>query len=71
MQELIQAVIGDENLAASLAGHGRRTILQRHTCAHRVDELLEIHRSLGGEIRDAAVEPEPGASIEETAAAAV
>ncbi|HKI02795.1 MAG TPA: glycosyltransferase, partial [Thermoanaerobaculia bacterium] len=25
-----------------LAAHGHRTILSRHTCAHRVDELMEI-----------------------------
>lgn len=25
-----------------LASHGRQTILKRHTCVHRVDELLEI-----------------------------
>jgi spore maturation protein CgeB len=31
-----------------LAAHGRRTILARHTCAHRVDELLMIAAELGG-----------------------
>ena len=25
-----------------LASHGRQTILKRHTCVHRVDELLDI-----------------------------
>lgn len=29
--------------AAELARHGRETILRRHTCAHRVDELLRIY----------------------------
>jgi hypothetical protein len=29
-----------------LASHGLRTILDRHTCAHRVVELFEIARSL-------------------------
>jgi hypothetical protein len=33
-------------LARSLADHGRRTILARHTCAHRVDELLAIYAEL-------------------------
>jgi spore maturation protein CgeB len=33
-------VLGDPALAASLAERGRRTILARHTCAHRADELL-------------------------------
>lgn len=38
----LQAVLGDPDLAARLSRHGRETILRRHTCAHRVDELLEI-----------------------------
>src|SRR5206468_2021985 len=33
--------------AAVLAAHGRATILARHTCAHRVDELLAIAAELG------------------------
>jgi spore maturation protein CgeB len=34
--------------AQALAQHGRQTILARHTCAHRVDELLAIDRELAG-----------------------
>jgi spore maturation protein CgeB len=30
--------------ADGIALHGRQTVLQRHTCARRVDELLAIHR---------------------------
>jgi spore maturation protein CgeB len=30
--------------ASELARHGRETILRKHTCAHRVDELLSIYR---------------------------
>jgi spore maturation protein CgeB len=40
-------VLADPKLAQGLARRGRRTILTRHTCAHRVDELLAILRSLG------------------------
>jgi spore maturation protein CgeB len=29
-------------VARRMAAHGRRTVLSRHTCAHRVDELLAI-----------------------------
>ena len=29
-------------LALALAEHGRETVLARHTCGHRVDELLAI-----------------------------
>jgi spore maturation protein CgeB len=32
--------------AAAMADRARRTILSRHTCAHRVDELLAIHEEL-------------------------
>ena len=42
------AVLCDADLAASLAHKGRSTILARHTCAHRVDELLAIERELAG-----------------------
>jgi spore maturation protein CgeB len=46
MREQLRAVLNDAGLARSLAEQGRRTILARHTCAHRVDELLAIHAEL-------------------------
>jgi spore maturation protein CgeB len=49
MRALLREVLHDRELARSLARQGRRTILARHTCAHRVDELLTICRSLGAE----------------------
>ncbi len=48
MRELLQAVLADGGLAKELAAHGLRTILARHTCAHRVDELLAIYGELAG-----------------------
>jgi spore maturation protein CgeB len=33
-------------MAQEMAAHGRQTVLQRHTCAHRVDELLDIWADL-------------------------
>jgi spore maturation protein CgeB len=42
MRRHIRDVLHDDDLAASLASHGLATILARHTCAHRVDQLLEI-----------------------------
>ena len=42
MQGVIRRLMIDEGAARSLADHGRRTILTRHTCVHRVNELLEI-----------------------------
>lgn len=51
MSHHLSNVLSNPQLAAELADHGRRTILSRHTCAHRVDELLSICarvcRSLG------------------------
>jgi spore maturation protein CgeB len=46
MREQLRAVLNDAGLARSLAEQGRRTILARHTCTHRVDELLAIHAEL-------------------------
>jgi spore maturation protein CgeB len=34
--------LSDKAMARDLAEQGRKTILARHTCAHRVDELLRI-----------------------------
>ncbi len=47
MRRLLRAVVHDRALAAELARHGRQTILARHTCAHRVDELFAILAELG------------------------
>jgi spore maturation protein CgeB len=48
MQSFLKALLQDEAMAHELAGHGRQTILRRHTCAHRVDELLAIYAELEG-----------------------
>jgi spore maturation protein CgeB len=42
MTEQLRRVLGEPELARSLARHGRQTVLNRHTCSHRVDELLAI-----------------------------
>ena len=42
MKRHLRALCEDGELRSSLAANGRQTILRRHTCAHRVDELLEI-----------------------------
>jgi spore maturation protein CgeB len=46
MQRALRDVLADADLAAALRRSGLETIAARHTCAHRVDELLEIHRAL-------------------------
>jgi spore maturation protein CgeB len=47
MQRHLDDVLHDPALAQSLREHGMRTISERHTCAHRVDELLAICDELG------------------------
>jgi spore maturation protein CgeB len=47
MREQLRRVLGEPELAASLAEHGRKTILARHSCAHRAQELLGIYAELG------------------------
>ncbi len=49
MKAHLRDVLCDEDLARSLSVHGRRTVLARHTCAHRVDELLTILDTLRAE----------------------
>jgi spore maturation protein CgeB len=46
MQQLMRFLIKDEQAANEMAMHGLNTIRARHTCGHRVDELLAIYRSL-------------------------
>jgi spore maturation protein CgeB len=48
MQRYLKALVEDEAMARELAEHGLKTILGRHTCAHRVDELLAIYAELTG-----------------------
>lgn len=42
MREAMRALRSDAGLRDALVTRGRRTIESRHTCAHRVDELLAI-----------------------------
>jgi spore maturation protein CgeB len=55
MKEQLMRVIADEAWAKGMAGHGLATIRRRHTCAHRVDELLAIQREVTRGIREASV----------------
>jgi spore maturation protein CgeB len=47
MRRHLRALLDDESLRHALAADGRETILSRHTCAHRADELLRICAELG------------------------
>jgi spore maturation protein CgeB len=46
MTRLLREVMHDDQLAASLSRKGLETIRNRHTCSHRVDELLATYDSL-------------------------
>jgi len=47
MRAHLRAVLADPALAAGLRAAGLETVAARHTCAHRVDELLAVARELG------------------------
>jgi spore maturation protein CgeB len=47
MRGHLRTLLDDPAHARALADRGRRTVLQRHTCGHRVEELLAIARALG------------------------
>ncbi len=42
MRQHLRALLNEPGLGATLAEHGRRTVLARHTCKHRVDELIGV-----------------------------
>lgn len=46
MAAFMRMVLRDRDVADALSAHGRQTILSRHTCGHRVDELMEIYSTL-------------------------
>jgi spore maturation protein CgeB len=47
MRKHLDAILCDPEFAAELSRHGRAAIEARHSCAHRVDELLAICREIG------------------------
>jgi spore maturation protein CgeB len=46
MQRLLRELLDDRARAQTLAANGQKIILQRHTCAHRVDQLSAIYQEL-------------------------
>jgi len=48
MKRHLSELLQNEDTRKEIAQHGRQTILTRHTCAHRVDELLNIYAELEG-----------------------
>lgn len=47
MEAEIRHFLSDERARQQLAAHGLKTIQQKHTCAHRVNELMAICEELG------------------------
>jgi spore maturation protein CgeB len=55
MRRLLAGLRADASLRAALAERGRATVVDRHSCAHRVDELVAICASLGRTLALAAI----------------
>ena len=51
MERHLDDILHDPEVAGSLRAHGLATIRERHTCAHRVDELMTIAAELGLDTR--------------------
>jgi spore maturation protein CgeB len=51
MQRHLRAVLNDADLAGTLRENGLAAIRARHTCDHRVDELLAIAASLASSLK--------------------
>ncbi|MHB9027850.1 MAG: CgeB family protein, partial [Candidatus Latescibacterota bacterium] len=47
MKQRLRLLLHEPETARDLADHGLRTILDRHTCSHRADELYRVCRSIG------------------------
>lgn len=54
MKQLLRRVLRESSFAEELASNGLATIKQRHTCAHRIDELLGIYAQLARETKQLA-----------------
>ena len=65
MTRMLRDVLEDRGLARELARHGLETIRARHTCAHRVTELLAIANDI---CRGDAADVQPPATSSEGAA---
>jgi spore maturation protein CgeB len=76
MRRQLHAVLGDEALRRRLSEHARDTIMKRHTCKQRVDELLQVYAELTAPSRPRRYKPAapsrvPAAVLPVAAAAAV
>jgi spore maturation protein CgeB len=66
MTDALRGLLESPRQADAIAAHGLETIRRRHTCAHRVDELLNICRALGlASATDAAPRSSPARESQE------
>jgi spore maturation protein CgeB len=63
MKKQMRAVLNDRALAQSLAARGLKTIQSRHTCSHRVSELLSIVHSFAGQTIPSVPPGQTGSSV--------
>jgi spore maturation protein CgeB len=66
MTQRVRDILHDPALSQQLAQHGLRTIAARHTCAHRVDELLTICQELCGEGRPGTDRPRASSQLQKS-----
>ncbi|WGF90843.1 CgeB family protein [Marinivivus vitaminiproducens] len=60
MAQTLRHLLAEPDCAAEMAAAGRATVLARHTCRHRVQELLAILRTLG---RDGSAERQAAEAV--------
>ena len=58
MRSALAAVLNDAGLAAYLSRTGLETVLNKHTCRHRVQELLAILDSLDDARQASRIKPQ-------------
>lgn len=51
MRRHLRDLLHDREMAAELSAHGLRTLRSRHTCGHRVQELMEFLAGFGDDLR--------------------
>jgi spore maturation protein CgeB len=58
MRSALAEVLNDAGLAAYLSRTGLRTVMNKHTCRHRVQELLSIVNDLDGARQASRITPQ-------------
>lgn len=51
MCEYMKLIMNDNKFSSQMAFHGRKTILEKHTCANRVDQLMNIYEEVNNKLQ--------------------